>query len=113
MTRKSFEDSLGRHGVKSFSARGQPFDPRLHEAIQQVETADIPAGHVLQEVVRGFMLNERLVRPALVVVAKAPSAPAPAPETPAPVAEAAAGGSTDTTGTTPAPANENTPGGSQ
>jgi molecular chaperone GrpE len=113
MTRKSFEDSLGRHGVKSFSARGQPFDPRLHEAIQQVETADVPAGHVLQEVVRGFMLNERLVRPALVVVAKAPSAPAPAPETPAPVAEAAAGGSTDTTGTTPAPANENTPGGSQ
>ncbi len=125
MTRKSFEDALGRHGVKSFSAKGQAFDPRVHEAIQQVETADMPAGHVLQEVVRGFMLNERLVRPALVVVAKAPAAPAPAPTQPSPVAEAASGGSTGTTGTAPAPAstgeaaastvneNPNPPGGSQ
>ncbi|XXF77377.1 nucleotide exchange factor GrpE [Myxococcaceae bacterium GXIMD 01537] len=89
MTRKSFEDALARHGVKTFSAKGEAFDPRLHEAIQQVETADVPAGHVVQEVVRGFMLNERLVRPALVVVARAPAAPAPsAPE--AHVAEPAA-----------------------
>nr|WP_217443377.1 nucleotide exchange factor GrpE [Myxococcus sp. CA051A] len=77
MTRKSFEDALARHGVKSFSAKGQPFDPRMHEAIQQVETADVPVGHVAFEVVRGFFLNERLVRPALVVVARAPEAPAP------------------------------------
>lgn len=99
MTRKSFEDALARHGVKGFSARGQPFDPRLHEAIQQVETTEVPAGHVVTELVRGFTLNERLVRPALVVVARAPSAPAPEPvveSAPAaetatpPVAEAAA-----------------------
>ncbi len=44
MTRKSFEDTLARHGVKSFSAKGQLFDPRLHEAMQQVETAEVPAG---------------------------------------------------------------------
>lgn len=81
MTRKSFEDALGRHGVKSFSAKGQPFDPRMHEAIQQVESAEVPAGHVLYEVVRGFFLNDRLVRPAMVVVARAPvEAPAPASE---------------------------------
>ena len=43
MTRKLFEDTLGQHGVKGFSAEGQPFDPRLHEAMQQVETADVPA----------------------------------------------------------------------
>jgi molecular chaperone GrpE len=120
MTRKAFEDSLGRHGVKSFSAKGQPFDPRLHEAIQQVETADMPPGHVVQEVVRGFTLNERLVRPALVVVARAPSAPAPAP---APVAEVAASGSPEagvTLGTptevavsSTASETGNTPGGSQ
>lgn len=80
MTRKSFEDALARHGVKGFSARGQPFDPRLHEAIQQVESADVPSGHVLYEVTRGFFLNDRLVRPSMVVVARAPEAAAPPPE---------------------------------
>lgn len=74
MTRKSFEDTLSRHGVKAFSAKGLPFDPRLHEAVQQVETTEVPAGHVAFEVVRGFHLNDRLVRPAMVVVARAPAA---------------------------------------
>jgi molecular chaperone GrpE len=73
MTRKSFEDTLGRHGVKSFSAKGQTFDPCLHEAMQQVETTEVPAGAVAFEVLRGYYLNERLVRPALVAVARAPS----------------------------------------
>jgi molecular chaperone GrpE len=85
MTRKSFEDTLVRHGVKSFSAKGQNFDPRLHEAMQQVETAEVPPGFVAYEVLRGYYLNERLVRPALVAVARAP---APPPEPPAPVAAA-------------------------
>ncbi len=84
MTRKSFEDTLARHGVKSFSAKGQPFDPRLHEAMQQVETSEVPAGHVAFEVSRGYHLNDRLVRPAMVVVARAP---APPPEPPAPAAD--------------------------
>ena len=88
MTRKLFEDTLGRHGVKGFSAKGQAFDPRLHEAMQQVPTADVPVGHVAFEVLRGYTLNERLVRPALVAVAIAP--PEPQPEAPqAPVSEGA------------------------
>jgi molecular chaperone GrpE len=58
--------------VKGFSAKGQVFDPRLHEAMQQVPTAEVPAGHVAYEVLRGYTLNERLVRPALVAVAVAP-----------------------------------------
>ena len=82
MTRKSFEDTLARHGVKAFSAKGQPFDPRLHEAVQQVETAEVPAGHVAFEVVRGFHLNDRLVRPAMVVVARAPQPSAEPQEQP-------------------------------
>jgi molecular chaperone GrpE len=82
MTRKSFEDALARHGVKSFSAKGQAFDPRVHEAMQQVETAEVPAGHVAYEVLRGYYLNERLVRPALVAVARAPAAPPPEPPAP-------------------------------
>jgi molecular chaperone GrpE len=87
MTRKFFEDTLARHGVKSFSAKGQPFDPRLHEAMSQAETSDVPAGHVAFEVLRGYYLNDRLARPAMVVVARAP---APPPEPPAPPAPAAA-----------------------
>lgn len=93
MTRKAFEDTLGRHGVKSFSAKGQPFDPNRHEAMTAVETADLPPNHVHTEVLRGFTLNERLVRPALVVVSRTPSAAAPAPapvepQAPAPTPDA-------------------------
>lgn len=73
MTRKQFEDALGKHGVKPFTSVGQPFDPRVHEAMQQVETADVPPNHVAMEMVRGYTLNDRLIRPALVVVARAPA----------------------------------------
>ncbi|RKH00430.1 nucleotide exchange factor GrpE [Corallococcus sp. CA053C] len=121
MTRKSFEDALGRHGVKAFSAKGQPFDPRLHEAIQQVETADVPSGHVVYEVARGFHLNDRLVRPAMVVVARAPeraaapeaaAAPAPPAQAPdAPVSTDSQPGSSEAPG---APADsDSSSGGSQ
>jgi molecular chaperone GrpE len=104
MTRKLFEGAFGKHGVKGFSAAGQPFDPRLHEAMQQVESAAVPAGHVLYEAVRGYMLNERLMRPALVVVARAPAAQPPVAE---PISETTpeggptGGTTTEQTGTTP------------
>ena len=76
MSRKLFEDTLGKHGVKAFSAKGQPFDPNKHEAMTAAETTDMPPNHVFTEVLRGFTLNDRLVRPALVVVSRTPSAPA-------------------------------------
>jgi molecular chaperone GrpE len=82
MIRRLFEDTLGKHGVKAFSARGQVFDPNRHEAMSAAETTEMPPNHVHTEVLRGFTLNERLVRPALVVVSRAPeaaAAPAPAP----------------------------------
>jgi len=81
MTRKMFEDTLTRNGVKAFSAKGKPFDPNLHEAMQQVETDELPPNHVYAELVRGFTLNDRLIRPALVMVTKAkpPAEPTPAP----------------------------------
>ena len=83
MTRKLFEDTLAKHGVKPFTSKGKPFDPHFHEAMQQLETDELPPNHVAQEVLRGFTLNERLVRPALVMVSKAKSTPAPAtPEAP-------------------------------
>jgi molecular chaperone GrpE len=85
MTRKLFEDALTRNGVKGFSSQGLPFDPHLHEAMQQVESAEVPPNTVMQEILRGYTLNDRLVRPALVVVSRAPAA---APEG-APPAEGA------------------------
>ena len=76
MTRKHFEDMLGRVGVKGFSALGKMFDPKMHEAIQQMES-DQPPGTVVLEVVRGFTLHDRLMRPAMVAVAKPRAAAAP------------------------------------
>lgn len=87
MIRKLFEDTLGKHGVRSFSTKGEPFDPNKHEAMSAAETDELPPNHVHSEYLRGFTLNDRLVRPALVVVSKAKSAPAPVTE-PAPAAPA-------------------------
>lgn len=79
MVLKQFHDTLARHGVVGFSAVGEPFDPVRHEALMQQETADVAAGVVLSELEKGYFLNDRLVRPAKVVVAKSPE---PAPESP-------------------------------
>jgi molecular chaperone GrpE len=73
MVLKQFEDSIGRVGIKRVGGVGQPFDPMVHEAIQQVETADKPAGTVIAEVQPGYVLGDRLVRAAMVVVARPPS----------------------------------------
>ena len=97
LTRRSFEDALSKKGVKGFSAIGLPFDPAVHEALQQVESADAPPNTVVQEVMRGYFLNDRLLRPAAVVVSRPPTpeappehAPEPASAAPAPAASALA-----------------------
>ena len=77
LVRSTFEQALSRHGVKSFSALGQPFDPARHEALMQVPSAAAAPGTVVTELARGFTLNERLVRPALVGVSVAPPAGPP------------------------------------
>ena len=59
-------------GMEPIDAMGEVFDPNLHEALSQEETANVNEGTVVQQVQRGYKLNERLVRPARVVVAKAP-----------------------------------------
>ena len=71
MVQRQFIDALGREGIARVQTVGQPFDPSVHEAIQQVETSDHPAGTVLAEVQAGYVQGERLVRAAMVVVAKA------------------------------------------
>jgi len=72
MNRRLFEETLGRFGVQPFSAVGKPFDPHFHEALQQVESTEHPANVVVSEMVRGYMLHDRLVRPALVAVSAGP-----------------------------------------
>lgn len=80
MTRRLLEEALGRFGVRSFSAKGQTFDPRVHEALMTVATGEKPPGAVLEEMQRGFFLHDRLLRPAAVVVASAPAASGPTGE---------------------------------
>jgi molecular chaperone GrpE len=81
LVRAQLEQVLARHGVTGFSAMGQRFDPALHEALMQVPTKDQPPGTVVLEHARGFKLNDRLVRPAMVGVAvEPPAAPSAAQE---------------------------------
>jgi molecular chaperone GrpE len=77
MVEKQLLGALEKFGITRFSAVGQPFDPGMHEAIQQVETRDVPAGSVASEFAKGYMSGGRLLRPAMVAVAKAPP-PVPA-----------------------------------
>jgi molecular chaperone GrpE len=71
LVRASLEQALARHGAKGFSAMGKPFDPAQHEALLQVPTADQPPGTVVLEHARGWTLNDRLLRPAMVGVSVA------------------------------------------
>ena len=67
-------------GVETIDATGEDFDPNLHEAISQQETTEVEVGTVVEQVQRGYRLHERLVRPARVVVAKAPEVAEQSPE---------------------------------
>lgn len=72
MVLRQFTTVVGNQGAKPFDAVGEPFDPTLHEAMTQMPTNEVPPGHVAQVFQRGWMLHDRLVRPAMVVVAAAP-----------------------------------------
>jgi molecular chaperone GrpE len=73
MVLRQFTDALGRIGIQRIATVGQPFNPLVHEAIQQLETDEHPAGTVVAEVHPGYLQGERLVRAAMVVVAKPPA----------------------------------------
>ena len=69
---KQFHDALAKLGVQPVSAEGEPFDPNLHQAVQMVDTQQAADNHVLDELQRGYKLKERLLRPAMVRVARNP-----------------------------------------
>jgi molecular chaperone GrpE len=70
---KQFEDVLGKFGVTGFDSLGEPFDPAKHEAVGARNDATVPAQHVCEEYQRGYMLHDRLLRPALVIVSSGPA----------------------------------------
>lgn len=76
MTLGQFQRVLEKFGVTPLRSVGEPFDPARHEALGQVESAEHPPNTVVQELQRGYLLNDRLLRPAMVMVAKAPPAAA-------------------------------------
>jgi molecular chaperone GrpE len=67
---KQLQAALAKLSVNPIVAKGEPFDPRLHEAIELVETNDVPDHQVIEELQRGYKLKDRLLRPAMVKVAK-------------------------------------------
>src|SRR3984885_13256199 len=69
---KQLQDALARLGVRAIAAKGEPFDPHVHEAIEMVETSDAEDHEVLEELQRGYKIKDRLLRPAMVKVAKNP-----------------------------------------
>jgi molecular chaperone GrpE len=69
---KQLQSALGKLSLQPIAAKGEPFDPRLHEAIEMVETTDTPDHQVIEELQRGYKLKDRLLRPAMVRVAKNP-----------------------------------------
>ncbi|MBI2867514.1 MAG: nucleotide exchange factor GrpE [Chloroflexi bacterium] len=73
--------TLESQGVKAMRTVGEPFDPRYHQAIQYVESAD--EGKVVQEMQKGYLLHDRVLRPAMVLVGKKQESPAEGPPAPA------------------------------
>src|SRR5271155_2692533 len=78
LTERSLLNALEKNGVKKFDPSGQKFDPNFQQAMYEVPDASVPAGTVVQVVQAGFMIGERVLRPALVGIAKGGAKPASA-----------------------------------
>ncbi|OPH84536.1 nucleotide exchange factor GrpE [Nitrobacter vulgaris] len=70
LTERSLHNALEKHGVKRFDPAGEKFDPNVHQAMYEVPDSSIPVGTVAQVIQAGYMIGERVLRPALVGVAK-------------------------------------------
>lgn len=74
MILQQLRNALVESGLEEVDAAGKTFDPNLHEAVAQQDSAEVPEGQVLQQMRKGYKLRDRLIRPASVVVAKKPAA---------------------------------------
>jgi molecular chaperone GrpE len=80
LTERELIKALEKNGVRQFSPRGEKFDPNVHQAMFEVPNASVPAGSVVEVVAPGYMLGERVLRPAMVGVSKGGPKTAPAPQ---------------------------------
>lgn len=71
-TGREIEKVFGAHGITRIAAMGLPLDPNQHQAMLEVPSADVEPGTVVQELQAGYMIKDRLLRPAMVAVAKTP-----------------------------------------
>lgn len=78
VTERGLEQTLAKFGVKPLDPKGEKFNPDFHQAVFEVETADVPPGSVAQVMQAGYVIGDRVLRPAMVGVAKAPAAVSPA-----------------------------------
>jgi molecular chaperone GrpE len=70
LTRRELEKALKKQGVRPIDPKGEKFDPHFHQAMYEVPDADVPPGTVVQVMQTGYAIGERVLRPALVAVAK-------------------------------------------
>jgi len=70
MVLRQIHTTLEKHGIERFESEGEEFDPEKHEAIQQVETTDQESGTIVEEFQKGYTIYDRLLRPAMVIVAE-------------------------------------------
>jgi len=82
LTERELLNVLEKHGVKQLDPLGQKFDPNRHQAMYEVEDPSVPAGSVVQVVQSGYLIGDRVLRPALVAVSKGGPKAAPAPAEP-------------------------------
>ena len=73
LTLQGLMDALEKAGLEQVKAEGEPFDPNFHEAVSELADDALEPGTVLQELQKGYILNQRLIRPAMVVVSKRPA----------------------------------------
>jgi len=78
LTERELMKALEKSGVRKFSPENEKFDPNVHQAMYELETQDVPPGHVAQVIQAGYMIGDRVLRPAMVAVAKAPKSGKPA-----------------------------------
>ncbi len=78
MTEREFLNILDRHGVKRIDPSGEPFNPHLHQAMTEIEDKEVAPGTVVQVYQPGYIIEDRVLRPAMVVVAKGGEKPAKA-----------------------------------
>jgi molecular chaperone GrpE len=74
MISNQLKSALADAGLEEIDANGKPFDPNLHEAVSQQESEQVPEGHVIRQIRKGYKFRNRLMRPAGVIVAKTPTA---------------------------------------